>query len=171
MSEIRFASDGLRRSIETLKWQRTDRGAQGAGMRLAAGLLALCLCGVDAARACDVRVESAWIREPPPRAATLAGFATLVNGADRAHRIVAAESDAAGMIMFHETMLHGDMAMMRELREVPVPARGKTELAPGGRHLMLMAVKSALRAGDHVTITLLDETGCRIAADFVVRRQ
>ena len=36
-------------------------------------------------------------------------------------------------------------------------------------HLMLMALSSDLRAGDHLTITLIDATGCRIAGDFVVR--
>jgi copper(I)-binding protein len=138
-------------------------------MRSAAGIIALYLVGAGSAPACDVRVEAAWIREPPPRAATLAGYATLVNTGGQAHRIVAAQSAVAGMVMFHESMMHGDMAMMREVSEVAVPAGGRTELAPGGRHLMLMAMKAALKAGDHVTITLTDESGCRIAGDFTVR--
>ncbi len=138
-------------------------------MRIATMTLVLFAAGLGVARACEVRVESAWIREAPPGAAALAGFATLVNGGAHAHRIVAAESDAAGVIMFHETLMRDGMALMRELGEVPVPARGRVELAPGGRHLMLMALQSTLRAGDHVTITLVDETGCRIAGDFVVR--
>jgi hypothetical protein len=84
-------------------------------------------------------------------------------------RIVSAESSAAGMVMLHETMMHGDMAMMRDLPELLVPAGGKAELAPGGKHLMLMGMKAALKAGDHVTITLIDDSGCRIAGDFSVR--
>lgn len=144
-------------------------------MRIAAGIIGLLALGLGLglgqARACDVRVESAWIRQPPPRAAALAGFATLVNTGKQAHRIVAAESTVAGMVMFHETRMQGDLATMRELSEVPVPAGGKAELAPGGRHLMLMALRSTPRAGDHITITLVDESGCRIAGDFVVRAQ
>ena len=143
-------------------------------MRIHAGttvlaLSSLLLAATRVAGSCDVRVESAWIREPPPRAASLAGYATLVNGGRQVHRIVAAESTVAGMVMFHESMMHGDMAMMRELKEVAIDAGARAELDPGGRHLMLMALKSALQAGDHVTITLTDETGCRIAGDFVVR--
>lgn len=138
-------------------------------MRTIAGIIALFLAGATGALACDVRVEAAWIREPPPQAATLAGFATLVNTGRQPQRIVGAESSAAGMVMFHETMMHGDMAMMRDVPELVVPAGGKIELAPGGRHLMLMDVKTALKAGDHVTITLIDGSGCRIAGDFVVR--
>ena len=143
-------------------------------MRIVAGIIGPVLSGLlfsatGVAGACDVRIESAWIRAAPPRAAALAGYATLVNGGKQAHRIVAAESTAAGIVTFHESMMHGDMAMMRELKEVPIAAGARAELAPGGRHLMLMALKSALQAGDHVTITLTDETGCRIAGDFVVR--
>ncbi|MFO1265436.1 MAG: copper chaperone PCu(A)C [Rubrivivax sp.] len=138
---------------------------------LAVSTLAVSTLGLGVARACDLRVESAWIRQPPPRAAALAGFATLVNAGRQAHRVVAAESALAGMIMFHETRMQGDMATMRELAEVPVPAGGRAVFAPGGRHLMLMALRAVPRAGDHVTITLIDEAGCRIAGDFVVRAQ
>ncbi len=98
-------------------------------MRIAAGIIGLLALGLGLglgqARACDVRVESAWIRQPPPRAAALAGFATLVNTGKQAHRIVAAESTVAGMVMFHETRMQGDLATMRELSEVPVPAAWK----------------------------------------------
>jgi copper(I)-binding protein len=131
-------------------------------MRAVVGIIALLAAGCSSALACDIRVEAAWIREPPPNAATLAGFATLVNG-------VSAESTAAGMVMLHETMMHGDMAMMRDVPELLVPAGGKVELAPGGKHLMLMRMKVALKAGDHVTITLIDDSGCHIAGDFSVR--
>jgi periplasmic copper chaperone A len=138
-------------------------------MRTVVGILALLAAGCSSALACDLRVEAAWIREPPPKAATLAGFATLVNGGSKPVRIVAAESTIAGMVMLHETMMHGDMAMMRDVPELVVPAGGKVELAPGSKHLMLMGTKVALKVGDHVTITLIDDSGCRIAGDFSVR--
>jgi copper(I)-binding protein len=138
-------------------------------MRTTAAIITLALTGAGSAQACDIRVEAAWIREPPPRAATLAGFATLVNSGRKAHRIVAAESGVAAMVMFHETMMHGDMAMMRDVSEVPIPAGGKVELAPGGKHLMLTGMKAALKSGDHVTITLIDDDGCRVAGDFTVQ--
>ncbi|MCC7461495.1 MAG: copper chaperone PCu(A)C [Gammaproteobacteria bacterium] len=138
-------------------------------MRIAAGIAVSVSMVAGMATACDLRVESAWIRAAPPQAPALAGYATLVNSGTRPHRIVAAESNAAGVIMFHESLLQGGVAMMRELQEIAVPAGGRSELAPGGRHLMLMALRSALQPGDHVTITLTDETGCRVAGDFVVR--
>ena len=140
-----------------------------AQMRTVVVFMALIAAGVGSAVACDLRVEAAWIREPPPRASTLAGFATLVNGGSKPVRIVAAESRAAGMVMLHESMMHGDMAMMRDSPELLVPAGGKVELAPGGKHLMLMGMKVAVKPGDHVTITLIDDDGCRIAGDFTVR--
>jgi copper(I)-binding protein len=138
-------------------------------MRAVAGIIAVFLACATHALACELRVEAAWIREAPPKAATLAGFATLVNTGSKPRRIVSAESSAAGMVMLHETMMHGDMAMMRDLPELLVPAGGRAELAPGGKHLMLMGMKAALKAGDHVTITLIDDSGCRIAGDFSVR--
>jgi copper(I)-binding protein len=138
-------------------------------MRSAAGILVLLSAAAGCAAACELRIESAWIRAAPPRSASLAGYATLVNSGARAQHIVAAETRAAGVVMFHESRMQGAMASMRELKEISVPAGGRVELAPGGRHLMLMALSADLRAGDHLTITLIEETGCRIAGDFLVR--
>ena len=138
-------------------------------MRIAAGILVVLSVAPGIAAACELRIESAWIRAAPPRSASLAGYATLVNSGARARRIVAAETRAAAVVLFHESRMQGAMASMRELDGISVPAGGRVELAPGGRHLMLMALSSDLRAGDHLTITLIDATGCRIAGDFVVR--
>jgi copper(I)-binding protein len=115
-------------------------------MRAVAGISAAFLACATHAVACDIRVEAAWIREAPPKAATLAGFATLVNTGSKPRRIVSAESGAAGMVMFHESMMHGDMAMMRDLPEL-LPAVARPSCA-SGKHLMLMGMKAALKAGD-----------------------
>jgi copper(I)-binding protein len=138
-------------------------------MRIVAPILMALLAGATAASACDVRIESAWILAPPPKAATLAGYATLVNTSRKPQRVVGAESLLADSVTLHETMMHGDMAMMHDVPELLIPAGGKVELAPGGKHLMLMKLKKTPKAGDHVTITLIDASGCRIAGDFVVR--
>ena len=133
----------------------------------AIALATLLLAGT--AGACDLRIETAWIRTPPPQATTLAGYATLVNTGKAERRVVAAQSTLADRVMLHATQMHGGMAMMRDMPEIRVPAGSKVELAPGGMHLMLMGPKSALRAGDHVTITLVDDTGCRVNGDFSVQ--
>lgn len=138
-------------------------------MRMVAPILMALLAAATTASACDVRIESAWIPTPPPKAVTLAGYATLVNTGQKAQRVVAAESALAGSVTLHETMMHGDMAMMHDVPELLIPAGGKVELVPGGKHLMLMKLKKVPKAGDHVTITLTDASGCRIAGDFVVR--
>ncbi len=131
-------------------------------------LAALCLAS-GCATACDLRVLSPWIREAPPAMTELAAYAILQNTGATPLTITGFSLPADGMVMLHETRIEGGVSRMRMLEALVIPAGGRVALAPGGKHLMLMNLKASARAGERLSIAFTDASGCRTAADFVVR--
>jgi hypothetical protein len=122
-----------------------------------------------AALACDLKIESAWIREPTPAQTELAGYAILENHGSRPLRITNINTAAAGMAMLHETRTVGGVSRMEMLDSLAIPASGRVVLAPGGKHLMLSDLKTQAKVGDHLRVTFQDDSGCTTTGDFVVR--
>ena len=66
--------------------------------------------------------------------------------------------------------MDGGMMRMRELTDgLPVPARGKVVLAPGGYHLMFIKPKRALVEGERFTATLRFRDAGKVSVTFTVR--
>jgi copper(I)-binding protein len=119
--------------------------------------------------ACDLRVTSGWIREAPPSATTLAGYATLENSGNETLTITSITTPVAELAQLHETTLKDGMMQMRMLSSLALPAGGSVTLAPGGKHLMLTGLKRLPKAGEQVAFSFTDATGCVTHADFSVR--
>lgn len=123
-----------------------------------------------AAGAAGLELREAWIREAPPGARMLAGYAELANTGTAPLRVTGARSADFGAVELHEMRMDGGVMRMRALAAIEVPAGGSVRLAPGGNHLMLMRPTRALRAGDRVEIVFELEGASAVAAEFVVRR-
>lgn len=137
-------------------------------MKCRFALLLLTVAGSAVAQ--DVVVRDAWIREAPPNARVLAGYATIANPGPEPVRIVAAAARGFDAVEMHR-MSHEDGVMrMRPLPAIDVPAGGEAVLSPGGDHLMLMRPARAMRAGDTVRIEFELENGASLIWDFEVRR-
>ncbi|MGA3157150.1 MAG: copper chaperone PCu(A)C [Steroidobacteraceae bacterium] len=122
-----------------------------------------------AAGACDLKVESAWIRSAPASATTLAAYAVLSNTGTSLLKITSTTAPSMQMAMLHESSIVNGVAQMRMLDSLSIPAGAKLELAPGGKHIMLMGMKGVPKAGDHVTIIFTDSLGCATSAEFSVQ--
>jgi hypothetical protein len=72
-------------------------------------------------------------------------------------RLVEASSPAARVVEIHEMAMDGNVMRMRAITGLDLPAGRPVELKPGGHHVMLMALKQTLNAGDTVPITLVFE--------------
>ena len=89
-----------------------------------------------------VRVEKARARLTPARVGAV--YLTLVNTSGREDRLLSAESTTAGRVELHEVIAQGELLQMHPRPEgFVVPAKGRVELAPGGKHLMLYAVQAS----------------------------
>lgn len=111
------------------------------------------------AQADSLQIREGYVRELPPGQSTSAAFMDVVNSGGRPVAIVAAVSDVSQSAEVHQHKhVNGSMSM-EQVRRLVIPPRDHVLFAPGGYHLMLINLKRSLRAGENVTITLLDEEG------------
>jgi copper(I)-binding protein len=116
-------------------------------------LIAL-LAFLDPAHA-QVTVKNAWVRATAPQQKVIAAYLQLSSAEDA--RLIAARSPLAGTVEIHETRSENNMMKMRPVETVALPAGKAVEFKPGGYHIMLMGLKSALNAGESVPLTLVVE--------------
>jgi copper(I)-binding protein len=138
-------------------------------MRLRLLTFALLFSAALAARADDITVRDAWVREAPPGAAVLAAYLTLENHSERARQLVAARSPDFDRIEIHATVVRDGVASMMALETLDIEARGRTALAPGGTHLMLIGPHRPLSAGQRVALTLVFAGGETLELTVPVR--
>ena len=116
----------------------------------------------------QVRIEDAWARATPPGAKIGAGYMTL-RGGSSGDRLLAASTPAAERVEMHITVRDGDIARMREVKAVDVPAGKAVQFAPGGSHLMLVNLKAPLKEGQKVPVLLKFEKAGEVKAEVEVR--
>ena len=126
-------------------------------MRLHLHCLALAVAlalGAAAARAGDAPVVTgAWSRATPPGVSVGAAY-LVITGGDKDDRLTGASSERAEMVELHEVVEEDGVAKMRPTEKVEIPAGKRVELAPKGKHLMLMGLDAPLVAGQTYALVL-----------------
>lgn len=115
---------------------------------------AFCLALVNGAWA-QVTVKQAWVRATVPQQTATGAFLQLSSQQDA--RLVQVSSPAAAVVELHEMKMEGSTMQMRAVAGVDLPAGKTVEFKPGGMHVMLMGLKSQVKAGDKVPLTLVFE--------------
>jgi periplasmic copper chaperone A len=127
--------------------------------RLACAAVAT-LLSVAAAHAAEVKagdlvISGAWSRATPGGAKVAGGYLTIENKGTAADRLVAGSAEVAGRFEIHEMSMDNGVMKMRPLdKGLPIEPGKTVKLAPGSFHLMLEDLKSPLKQGDHVPVTL-----------------
>lgn len=116
-----------------------------------------------------VAVSNAWIREALQQASINAGYMTIVNSGRSDVTLVGIESDSFGSIEIHEMATAHGLMKMREINKLIIPANGRVELSPGGKHLMMHGPTEPLPAGKQVKITLNFASGAAQGLDIAVK--
>lgn len=99
-----------------------------------------------------------------------AAYMVISNNGDTPERLIAASATDANPTTLHETQNNNGVMLMVAARDgFEIPARGKTELAPNGKHVMLENVKRNLKVGDTTAIVLKFQSGKEIALTLPVR--
>ena len=106
-------------------------------------------------KAGDLVITQAWSRATPNGAKIGTGYFTIENKGAAPDRLVGVSADIAGKAEVHEMAINNGVMTMRPLENGLTIDPGKTvKLAPGGYHLMLFDLKSPLKQGDKLPITL-----------------
>lgn len=109
-------------------------------------------------------VSDLEILEPMPGRSMTAGYLLLENRSDAAIEITRIDSAQFGRVELHETVIEDDVARMRRVPALEIPANGSVRLERGGKHLMLMQpaadigrVRLDLYSGDSLLLTATTE--------------
>lgn len=132
-------------------------------------ILALTFLALSGSVAADshITVDDAWVREAPPSARMLAAYMIIKNTGDKECPLVAVASPDFMHVMLHKSEVVDGVARMLHVDELPIPAHGQVELAPGGYHLMMPAPETRLTEGDHVefVLTFCDDSTLKVQAE------
>jgi len=108
------------------------------------------------AASAQVTVSEPWVRATVPQQKATGAFMKLQSTQDA--KLISAKSPAAGIVEVHEMALEGGVMKMRAVDVLALPMGKAVELKPGGYHVMLMDLKSQVKDGDAVPLTLTFET-------------
>jgi copper(I)-binding protein len=136
-------------------------------LRMSWIVAALALSGVVHAEGRLV-VEQAWIRSAPPNTPMLAGYARLSNRGDEAISVNAVSSAFFAKASLHETQDDNGVSKMRPLGTLLLKPGASVDLAPGGKHLMLMQPRGEVKPGQKIPIELVLGSAQRVSVEFVV---
>jgi periplasmic copper chaperone A len=120
-------------------------------------------------KAGDLVITQAWSRATPGGAKIGGGYLTIENKGTAPDRLIGGSADVAGKVEVHEMAMNNGVMTMRPLDKGLSIEPGKTvKLAPGGYHLMLFDLKSPLKQGDKLPVTLEFEKAGKVKVSLDV---
>ncbi|MBR0829398.1 copper chaperone PCu(A)C [Bradyrhizobium manausense] len=121
-------------------------------------------------KAGDLVITQAWSRATPGGAKIGGAYLTIENKGSAPDKLVGGSADIAGKVEVHEMAVTDGVMKMRALDKGLAIEPGKTvKLAPGGYHLMLFELKSPLKQGDKVPVTLQFEKAGKVQVSLDIQ--
>ncbi|MBL27562.1 MAG: hypothetical protein CMM50_08455 [Rhodospirillaceae bacterium] len=116
----------------------------------------------------EVSVHDVWAKATPEGAPMGAAFLTVDNlGGDDLLR--SATSDVAEAVELHSHVMEDSVMRMRQIEGVPIPAGSTVAFKPGGLHIMLIGLHSALQAGSSFPMTLIFDKAGPVTVNVTVK--
>lgn len=125
---------------------------------------------VFAAAADQVSVQDPYVRLAPPNAPATGAFMVIRNNGDKDIKLLKADNPVSRVTELHNHINDGGVMRMRPVSSIEIKAKGEAVLKPGSLHVMLIDLKSALKEGDNVAITLSFDDGSSKQVDAKVVR-
>ena len=137
-----------------------------------AAVLAACLplSALAAGAADQVSVSEPYVTLVPPGAMATAAYMTLKNGGDKDVKLVKADNNVSKVTELHTHLNEDGVMKMRHVPAIEIKARSEAVLQPGGLHVMMIDLKSPLKEGDKVALTLGFDDGSSKQVEAVVRK-
>lgn len=122
-----------------------------------ASLVVLAACS----SAGEITVTDPWGRPSPAMADAAAFYMEIDNATDTDVTLIAASTNACGVVELHESSMNDDGVMMMAEQEagIAVPAGSATTLEPGGLHVMCLQMTDPLAVGDSIDVELEFDDG------------
>jgi len=117
-----------------------------------------------------VVARDAWVRMPLPSKKEAALFLIVENHTPEKRKIVAVSTDAAQVAELHEMKMERMTMVMTPIKDLSIPANGKTSLNPDRYHIMLFGLKTRPAIGDTIKATLKLDDGTMVPVTATVRK-
>lgn len=118
----------------------------------------------------NMELDDLWVRASVPGQVNGAGYLEIENKGDAADKLIAVESAASKRIELHTIINENGVAKMREVQGgIPVASKGKTELKPGGYHVMFIQLNGPFKVGEKVDAVLKFEKAGSVNVQFKVK--
>ena len=140
----------------------------GGVLAIALLLIAIGYAGAHEFTSKGVTVAHPWARATPGGAKVGGAYLEIKAEAGRGDRLIAVKSAVAGAVELHNHIMENGVARMRRVDAIAVPAGASVVLKPGGHHLMLTDLKSPLKEGDLLKMTLVFEKAGEIDVEATV---
>jgi copper(I)-binding protein len=114
----------------------------------------------------QVKVEHAWARPTVAGQQGGGGFLSITSAS--ADRLVSGSTPLAERFELHMMSMKGDVMEMRQLDAIELPAGQTVRLEPGGLHVMFIGLKTPLKSGSKVPVTLKFEKAGDVKVEFDV---
>jgi copper(I)-binding protein len=137
-------------------------------MQVFISLLVLMFC-FPAQAAETITIENAYALQTAAAQKNGAVFMTISNTGENDDQITAASSDIAERVELHTHLMDDGIMMMRKVDFYDLPAKDNAVLQPMGHHIMLMNLKTQLRAGDVFPLTLSFANRADITVNVTVK--
>jgi periplasmic copper chaperone A len=156
----------IRNTSKSVATLAINTRARAIFLALLTGILSL--SAVAQIKPADVTIKDAWVRTTVPGQKGTGAFMSITAKSDL--RLVGASSAAAGVTEVHEMKMNGDVMQMRAVSGIDLPAGKAVALQPGGFHVMLLDLKTALPKNSTIPLTLLfkDAKGVESKVDLTV---
>lgn len=118
----------------------------------------------------SLSIVEPYVRLAPPGAQATGAFMLIKNSGTVDRKLVNAESTAAKTVQLHNHINENGIMKMRQVENIDVKANAQAELKPGSYHIMLIDIKTELKEGDTVPITLIFDDGSKTSIEAPVRK-
>jgi copper(I)-binding protein len=120
-------------------------------------------------KAGELEISQPWSRAAPRGAETASSYLTIENKGATADRLVGASTDVAEKVQIEQiSMVGGGMRLNPVDGGLGIAPGEKLVLAPGGHRLGLLKLKSPLKKGTKVPMTLEFEKAGKVVVSFDV---
>lgn len=97
-----------------------------------------------------------------------AGYLKFENKGKTNDKLIAVTADVSQSVELHSMAMDGDIARMRQVDAIEIPAGKTVELKPGGLHIMFMGLKAPLKVGTSFPATLKFEKAGELKVEVKV---
>jgi len=117
----------------------------------------------------DLVISDPWVRAMPPGSGMTAAYFEVTNRTGHDQTIVAASSEAFGLVEIHRTITADGISRMQQEDTVVVGPGETIRFEPHGRHLMLMRPRGTVEPGQVIAFDLQLDEGRTVSFTAAVR--